>query len=514
MGKIEAHCYLHIGLCPRRPLKHFLSKLILILSFPFLTMSSPSLVLSAAATSTTTSSASTVFADLISMLPTWSELKAFLTSTAGGSLSVYEVPDSALAMIRYVKGISNMDLDHTKAFRSVVWNTANNRPVSATAFKSHSDEGFPSVLGNVDDVVIEEFPDGVMIGQFWDETTSTWRIHTRSMLDAECRYFSATKTFATLFAEAVQRKFPEGGLEGLLEKGVSYTWILQHPENRVVCPVVFPSVVLVQATRISAEDGRIELVQDFSDALAATRPRQYFSQTKNMHAGRLDITGFLEFLGTTPATAAATDISGAAAAAAAVPSSHIPVDLFGVMSLVAGMSGSIRHQGVVIKVGSQPFLRWKVRSRMYNTVRMLRGNSARRDFRWMELWSLRTLEDYLGHFPEERGPAMDLLARWKAITAAVYKTYVDVFKARTFDKQSIPAKIRPLVYGLHSYYMNSLKPAGKSVDWRTAVHWMNDRDTAQKIYVLNWDIRQEKSSRLPIEPAATSMLVAQDISTA
>ena len=144
------------------------------------------------------------------MLPTWSELKSFLTSPAGGSLSVYEVPDSTLAMIRYVKGTSNFDLNHVGAFRSVVWNTAQNRPVSATAFKSEAGEGYPPMLGSAEDVVIEDFTDGVMIGQFWDETTGAWRIHTRSTLDAECRYFSTSKTFATLFDEAVQRPLHDG----------------------------------------------------------------------------------------------------------------------------------------------------------------------------------------------------------------------------------------------------------------------------------------------------------------
>jgi hypothetical protein len=124
----------------------------------------------------------------------------------------------------------------------------------------------------------------------------------------------------------------------------------------------------------------------------------------------------------------------------------------------------------------------------------------------MDLWSKRNLDAYLAHFGEERGAALDLIARWKNITSATYKTYVDVFKARTLDKQSIPAKLRPLVYGLHSYYMNNLRPTGRSLDWRGAVQWMNERDTAQKIYVLNWDLRQEKSQRLPIEPSATSMI--------
>jgi hypothetical protein len=36
---------------------------------------------------------------------------------------------------------------------------------------------------------------------------------------------------------------------------------------------------------------------------------------------------------------------------------------------------------------------------------------------------------------------------------------------------------------------------------------MNERDTAQKIFVLNWDLRQSAQTvALPLEPAATSAI--------
>jgi hypothetical protein len=186
---------------------------------------------------------------------------------------------------------------------------------------------------------------------------------------------------------------------------------------------------------------------------------------------------------------------------------YVPVDIPGVISMIASMRGSVRYQGVVIKDANQPLKRWKVRSQVYNQVRKMRGNTARRDFLWMDLWSKGGLEEYLKFFPEERRPTTDLLNRWKAITQQVFKIYVDAFKARTMDRSQIPAKFRPLVYGLHNLYMTSLKPAHKSLDWRACVQWMNERDTAQKIFVLNWDLRQSAQTvALPLEPAATSAI--------
>jgi hypothetical protein len=81
-----------------------------------------------------------VFADLIATYPTWADLSQHLRSADGGNLTVYAVPNSDFAMIHYNREKSNFAVPHVRAFRSVVWNTAANRPVSVTPFKSESGE--------------------------------------------------------------------------------------------------------------------------------------------------------------------------------------------------------------------------------------------------------------------------------------------------------------------------------------------------------------------------------------
>ena len=101
------------------------------------------------------------------------------------------------------------------------------------------------------------------------------------------------------------------------------------------------------------------------------------------------------------------------------------------------------------------------------------------------------------------------IARWKQATNEVYHWYVSVFKARDTPKHHIPPKYRPLVYGIHTLYMNTLKPAGKSVDWKACLSFMNERDTAQMLFVINWDLRQTAKrlglTSIPLEPPATAV---------
>ncbi len=448
------------------------------------------------------STSNTTFSVLLAAYPTWTALSNHLTSEEGGKLSVYELHGSDLAMIRYVKDQSNLALPHVGAFRSVVWNTRTNRPVSVTAFKSETGEGFPSIAAPTD-ILMEEFVDGVLIGQFWDADAEKWRIHTRSMMDAECHYFS-NRSFATLFHEAIVASYgvDANPFTDRLEKGVAYSWILQHPENRIVCPVQKPRAVLVAAYRIHDADGALTVAEV---PTGIQTPRQYFTKSADATVGRMDMTPMLEVIGMVNRTEH--DQEGSQHGNAV--SGMVPVDMPGVISMIASMRGSVRYQGVVIKSATEPFRRWKMRTQVYNTVRKLRGNTARRDYHWVDLWSKGGLEEYLKYFPEERLLANAVIQRWKAVTQTVFRMYVDAFKARTLDRSQIPAKFRPLIYGLHNLYMTSLKPARKVLDWQECVRWMNARDTAQKVFVLNWDLRQERqanASVLPLEPQATTAL--------
>jgi hypothetical protein len=400
-----------------------------------------------------------MFSLLIDTYPSWDALKAHLTSAEGGKLRVDDnsTPESPFALIRYTKGISDLTLAHVRAFRSVVWDVVKNVPVSAMPFKSEDGEGLPTDETFSDSYVVESFVDGVGVGMFWDAYSHTWRIHTRSTLDATCRYFSQTKTFATMFAEAT----PDLDY-GALIKEHNYNWVLQHPENRIVVPVTVPRAHLVSVGGVRPGGTYVEMV-----------PYSESPITK-----KYGLTAF----------------SGLSSWA-------------DVHAIVTGDNDKFkwRAQGVVVK-HTPSGRRYKLRTAEYNRVRTLRGNTARLDFHWLTKWADNTLFDYIAVYPEERARINTLVDKWKRTTGDVFHIYTDVFKARSLDKSAIPPKYKPLVYGLHNLYVSGLKPAGKSVDWKATVEYMNGRDTAQKLFVLNWEVRQAAQQMgtpvIPVEPAS------------
>ncbi len=399
---------------------------------------------------------STVFKTLLSNYTSWPALKAYLSSDDGGRLRIYDetaTPDYPYALIRYVKGQSNFSLPHVGAFRSVVWDTITNRPISVTPYKSVDGESLPD-SGAPADYMVEQFVDGVMIGMFFDPISERWQIHTRSTLNANCRFYSQTMTFRDMFYKvAEQTRFDFAALD----KTHCYTYVLRHPENRIVCSVPMANLVCVQDVAILSDC----TVDDMTPA-----------------QNKLSIN--------TTAMANWSDLR----------------------ACVHDWDIRFRHnvQGIVVKARNGQ--RWKIRTSCYNAVRQMRGNTPRRDFVWLSAWRANTLYDYLAFFPEEKFIAESTISQWKRVTNDVFHIYTDVFKARTLNKSDIPPKYRPLVYGLHTKFMDELKPAGKSVDWKTTLQYMNERDTAQMLYVINWDKRQAAKQlgipAIPIEPPSST----------
>lgn len=388
---------------------------------------------------------SSTFADLLSVYTSWSSLSAYLRSAEGGSLRVddYSTAENPFALIRYVKGQSDLSKSHVRAFRSVVWDTLENRPASVTPFKSTDGESLPTE-GAPAEYRVESFVDGTLIGMWWDKYNRTWRIHTRSTIDGNCRFYS-TRSFSDLFYSTVDPSFTT-----TLNTAHSYSFILSHPENRIVVPVKRASVTCVQEVRIT-DTGAVEW------AKPTVFPPTAFRNARTWN------------------------------------------------DVIAGLSEWNLRFGHTIQgvhITGTDGRRWKLRTPAYNAVRQMRGNSARRDFLWLSLWKAQQLPAYLGIYPEERTAANRLIDTWKRVTNEVYHTYVDVFKARSLDKSQIPPKYRPFVYGLHNKYMTELKMQGKSVDWRAALEFMNSRDVPQMLYVLNWDLRATTPSGVPFEPAS------------
>ena len=153
-------------------------------------------------------------------------------------------------VIRYDKEMLAPDIiSSTGLLRSVIINNKN-RVVSFAPPKSISYESFVNKNPDkIDSVFAEEFVEGTMINVFWDETSGlsgSWEIATRNTVGAEVCFFKSNEkmpTFRDMFLEAAKKN----NLElNMLNPMYCYSFVLQHPENRIVVPFKNTQLYLVE----------------------------------------------------------------------------------------------------------------------------------------------------------------------------------------------------------------------------------------------------------------------------
>jgi hypothetical protein len=377
-----------------------------------------------------------MFAQLIAAYPTFDTLKPYLESIGvkantkeGDPLVIFRYEREAAAAASGGVAMANPVV---RAFRSVVWDSVKNLPVFVSPMKSQPIETFPTDFSNV---VVEEFADGVMVNAFFDQYKNAWRIATRSRLDADNKFYK--HTFAELFTATWQHMFPGTPLFSGLNPAWGYSFVLQHPLNRIVVPVAQPNLILVEVTAIAPNAQFVVL---------PTMPNV------PMQPRRFAVTN--------------------------------PADCQLLLSNMEQFEG-IRSQGIVVRnaVSGQ---RWKMRTNTYVACRKLRGNHSQQEYVWFDNVKNGTLDQYLMIYPEERAGAAVLAGAWTKVVSDIYNIYVKVFKTHEMQKEAIPGHLKGMLFDLHRHYVGTLVKEKRSLDWKEHQAMMAKQDLKRMVFLATF----------------------------
>ena len=393
-----------------------------------------------------------VFKDLIQRFPTWEKLECYLESEEGGLFRVVDrsLPrcerdsilspsergsEDGLCLIRYEKGVSNMLLPHSKWFRSVVWDTAMNRPVCVAPPKAAAETCpfFTEVDREKSGVICQELLDGVMINIFKRAGDETLHITSRSKLDATGRFYSS-KSFRHLFMESYTGWIvkPEEPLEWLIqqeaqriaapdeskgEKAVCYSFLVQHADHRIVKKITQNAAFLIHKG-IFYEDGTMHIKDQMT---ADDIPSHTIPQPPTLLI-QGDLTTWLEN-----------------------EMRQQPWDF----------------QGIVLK--DQQGNRWRWRSEKYRVVKSLRGNSPELMDRFVQLYLQNVTPMYLDFYPEDTVSFSFYTEFMHQVVKNIYESYMKlrVHKSCTIDQ--IDKMYHPHLYALHGIYLAHFRSIHKKM---------------------------------------------------
>ena len=378
------------------------------------------------------------FESLCQQFPEWDALKAHVESNEGGNLRVIPQEGTPYVAIRSVKGKGA-----AATFRSVIWNTATNRPVCYAPPKAL--EGRPPTKTMFS--AVEDFVDGFMVNVFVVASDpTTLQIATRTQIGGNNRFYS-DKTFATLFEEALAATpirtmdaLKMHMREAMASNAAAFaSFVVQHPEHRIVAKVQVPSLNVIHIGKVTPT-GLLqvsETASEWPDALQRFQVSRY-----------------------------------------PVKQFHTEAEIDDLMRRTAVNRG-FRWQGLVFKDGVGA--RWRLRSPSYQMLRTLRGAEATTLDRFLRLRREGTVMEYLKHYGEERKTMWGHEETLRQRTTDVLKAYDVVHKAHAAKFADLPVAYKPAVHLLHVEYLNVLRPKGHTVLLRNAIEVVNGlKDFEQK----------------------------------
>lgn len=357
-------------------------------------------------------------------------------------------------IIRYDKDIMCLDEYSTLGlYRSVVCDLTDKKVVVFSPPKSIDFVRF-SEKNDFSDVVVEEFIEGTMINLFWeeglDEKEGHWEISTRSVVEANAKFYKENDTFRKMFFDAIEELSID---YKSLPKKYCYSLVLQHPKNRIVVPIHKVEIYLTEVYEIVSEDNQTKVylrTNEFNENSIFKRPEIYTSFDSYLDCER-----------------------------------HF-----------CGPETSYDIVGVIFKRGLE---RSKMRNSNYEEIRHLRGNDPKLQYIYLSLRKTGKLSMYLKLFNEHKKPFLKFRDHLHRYTKELHLLYLDCFVYKAVKFKDLPQQFKPHLFCLHKIYLDNVGTKNKiKITFNKVKDYFNDIHPSQQMYWLNYNYRdlnqKEKSA--------------------
>ena len=358
-------------------------------------------------------------------------------------------------IIKYNK--KNLTIDNENSvglFRSVIINDDN--IVVFAPQKSVNYNNF-IVENEFSDCNITEYVDGTMINIFYNnkkldengETKPGWEFCTRSNIGAKCRYnLDTQKTFFDMFLDAcIEEKLDFN----ILNKECCYSFVLQHPDNKIVKHIEKPKLILIRVYSFNGENENFDFIEEEKN-IDINTPRTLYNINKN-------ISNWLDF----------TEMCSG---------ENLPFDMVGFV------------------IYNKDGVRTKIRNIAYENVKRLKGNLQKMFLQYLTLRKSDQLHDFLRYFPEYKQEFelyKEKLYKW---TYKLFDNYVDTFILKKKRLNECPFEFKPILYNIQKEYLEVLKPNNRKVTFKYLTSYVKECIPPKKLmFCINYPLRKtfEKS---------------------
>tara|TARA_Y100000768_G_C23942545_1_gene665857 strand:- start:131 stop:1321 length:1191 start_codon:yes stop_codon:yes gene_type:complete len=354
----------------------------------------------------------------------------------------YNYNNELYKFVKYDKSKLNNDNINTYGLcRSIVFK--NDKIVCVSPPKSYSYDLFVSLYDNKE-CAAEEYVEGTMINLFYDSNKEEWEISTKSTIGGKVAYFNNEKhlNFREMFLETCN----DCNFEfDILDKNLTYTFVLQHPNNRIVIPFIEKRLYLVACYKINNDN----LTYDAID----TNSVKYLFNDINIHYPKqYKFNSYSELI----------DINN-------------NLDMYSCVGIM------IHHPSS----GS----RSKLRNTKYEHIRKLRGNQPKLQYRYLELRISNNISEYLCYYPEHTNYFKSYEQEIIVYMSMLYDYYVSCYIYKQNVLKNYPYEYKQNMYILHEKYKTILKNKQQKITKKYVIDYVNSLHPSQLMFVINYKKR-------------------------
>lgn len=368
----------------------------------------------------------------------------------------------------------------------------------ATAFKSmrcDESDGDSTDIAFCDPAVpscyINEKVEGTMVNVFHDG--KKWEMATKGFIGAGNKFFMHKPlSFRDMVINALGIMNDGKGVEfdDVLDKQYCYSFVVQHPENRIINYVETPTLYLVGLYSIYEDEYvlkpfRKQVKKFFNKNYSVIKHDIYYGSTDVMsHIGELMSVGFkrptlyYDYLFMAQNILKSDDLSGTfdpesviehALTECLIDEKQIPAGFFIHTSF-----------GVYKYVDPE-----------YKEMLELRGNQSKIKYHFLELRKERKVDDYLELFPEDAEMFDEFEEEVREYTSDLYSLYLDCFKHKKGHIKEYDGKFRKNMCALHDKYLKTIRfyKRHQRPNWvtkRDAIYHVNTLHPSQLMFSLNF----------------------------
>lgn len=276
------------------------------------------------------------------------------------------------------------------------------------------------------DYTYESLVDGTMINLFYHN--EEWLISTRSEIGGYNKW-NAKKSFRQMFDECSKIDYD------ILDKSMSYSFVMKHTENRNVTPIKGNELILVEVYQYSGSDQEQTIKRLMKD--------EYPDNNYIVNDSYSNRDEFMKFY----------------------QDPLLPYYVKGFT--VKCVDKDKRYTWV------NPF---------FDKVKNLKINMNNHLINYIELRRNGNLKEYLIYYPEHSHIFSGYKDTLHDMSNDLFTTYKNVFIHKSTDKNEIPYHLKPMIYDIHRNYLATKEPT----TWQHIKDYIHAIPSKKLVFALNY----------------------------